>query len=1114
MAWVKFLRKPGGNLGKVYQPGSILSLAPTKGLLNEPGQNSCFLNSAVQVLWQLDIFRRSLRGLTGHVCQGDACIFCALKAIFSQFQHSREKALPSDNMRHALAESFKDEQRFQLGFMDDAAECFENILERIHFHLVPNSETDMCTSKSCIAHQKFAMTLYEQCVCRSCGASSDPLPFTEFVRYISTTALCNEVDRMMERHERLKPEMFAELLQAANTSDDYRKCPSNCGQKIKIRRVLMNCPEIVTIGLVWDSEHSDLTEEVMRNLATQLYLPGLFYRVTDENAKNSELFLVGMICYTSRHYCAFAFHTKSCKWVLFDDANVKELGTKWKDVVSKCIRCHFQPLLLFYANPDGTAVSPEDAPKQIIHCSQYKAAGGNGDDLGFEKQSAPKPDHSKENGIGDLANQKSNKKLQPDNTAFSRSHIQASGGRGPAKLSYSDQKDRLKDISRECAQKAADMKSFSSFRKERSLSDADRGPRKESGRQRDLIVEDRSNFKSGSPPVGSGLRQYPDQRIYSSQGKGPYKHDSAAHQAKLSVQVLGSNKTEAFPAGEKGMVRIRTDGVTGYDTDSSHDSRDKGSSSRSRSKGWKPMRETLNVDSIFSEAERRQHSPKHKANLNSKSKHEKERSFNHWPKENQVQKGLMTIYEDETKQDTGSRSSLDSEGKGNAEKSKGFTERKIHGDNWQMQRTESGYESSDHISNGSANLDSPVIEGISPADVKNIKESVSCSDQNLSTRKTENILHSVSQQSRNYYASDLRKDQINSEVNYRPHVNFPTELHVQMPSPPVKRADRPETNRKLFPSSTLQPVFKDHIRTESRNKANEQNASEWLNPDKFEKTNVPVYCTDGIARPYAENICGRRPTTNDFHSSSQPQPHPARTFGPKLGLSPLVSQHLPDLPAGPSTPSEHAGHPHRRGDAHWVPEAVYQNVPPPLPPKKYALNILPGSENSSAADVKLTDVLQNNLGRQAATPLKSTSEANVFTSEQRFKEPFQGNELLVHKTDSPPSLSVNDFWTVSENFLKKGSCPAGPTASYADANDSVSLTTYFSVDSCMTDTYRMKYHQRPKLYFTDTGSFHKEKHPPSTVPELSATYHTTLGPSHPTSEQRYKANVEGIHCSR
>lgn len=52
----------------------------------------------------------------------------------------------------------------------------------------------------------------------------------------------------------------------------------------------------------------------------------LFYRVTDEHAKKGELQLVGMICYTSRHYCAFAFHTKSSKWVLFDDASVKEVS--------------------------------------------------------------------------------------------------------------------------------------------------------------------------------------------------------------------------------------------------------------------------------------------------------------------------------------------------------------------------------------------------------------------------------------------------------------------------------------------------------------------------------------------------------------------------------------------------------------------------------------------------------------------------------------------------------------------------------------------------------------------------------------------------------------------
>ncbi|KYN12776.1 Inactive ubiquitin carboxyl-terminal hydrolase 53 [Trachymyrmex cornetzi] len=45
--------------------------------------------------------------------------------LFSQLQFSQESALPPDTLRRALAESFLDQQRFQLGFMDDAAECFK-----------------------------------------------------------------------------------------------------------------------------------------------------------------------------------------------------------------------------------------------------------------------------------------------------------------------------------------------------------------------------------------------------------------------------------------------------------------------------------------------------------------------------------------------------------------------------------------------------------------------------------------------------------------------------------------------------------------------------------------------------------------------------------------------------------------------------------------------------------------------------------------------------------------------------------------------------------------------------------------------------------------------------
>lgn len=49
------------------------------------------------------------------------------QSIFAQFQFSSERVLPSDALRSALAKTFQDEQRFQLGIMDDAAECFVSL---------------------------------------------------------------------------------------------------------------------------------------------------------------------------------------------------------------------------------------------------------------------------------------------------------------------------------------------------------------------------------------------------------------------------------------------------------------------------------------------------------------------------------------------------------------------------------------------------------------------------------------------------------------------------------------------------------------------------------------------------------------------------------------------------------------------------------------------------------------------------------------------------------------------------------------------------------------------------------------------------------------------------
>lgn len=63
----------------------------------------------------------------------------------------------------------------------------------------------------------------------------------------------------------------------------------------------MNCPEIVTIGLVWDSEHSDLTDDVVRNLATHLYLPGV-----PQPPSSSLLVYIPLACPHPFYYAGFS----------------------------------------------------------------------------------------------------------------------------------------------------------------------------------------------------------------------------------------------------------------------------------------------------------------------------------------------------------------------------------------------------------------------------------------------------------------------------------------------------------------------------------------------------------------------------------------------------------------------------------------------------------------------------------------------------------------------------------------------------------------------------------------------------------------------------------------
>lgn len=131
----------------------------------------------------------------------------------------------------------------------------------------------------------------------------------------------------------------------------------------------MNRPEVVSIGMVWDSERpsAEHVAAVYAALGTELRPTDAFHACVDRAwAARATHRLVGLVTYYGKHYSTFFFHSKLHLWIFFDDADVKEIGPEWSHVVDKCRRGRFQPLLLLYAAVDGTPCDTRHAPKDVV----------------------------------------------------------------------------------------------------------------------------------------------------------------------------------------------------------------------------------------------------------------------------------------------------------------------------------------------------------------------------------------------------------------------------------------------------------------------------------------------------------------------------------------------------------------------------------------------------------------------------------------------------------------------------------------------------------------------------------------------------------------------------
>uniref|UniRef100_A0A4W3GQQ3 Uncharacterized protein n=1 Tax=Callorhinchus milii TaxID=7868 RepID=A0A4W3GQQ3_CALMI len=675
-------------------------------------------------------------------------------------------------------------------------------------------------------------------------------------------------------------------------------------------------------------------------------------------------------------------------------------------------------------------------------------------------------EHPRENGTGGYSSQIRNERMllkEPSHSrGFQRGFIQDSRGRGLIKVLPDEKAFRLRDRSRDRAQKPNNARNSPHHQKKES----DKPMRKNDySRQR----EDRSPSKSGTPPSSSGLRQFWDQHVYNSQGKG------SSSQSKTNSQGRGTTEKITYASD---CVQHKNKN-SGYDTDTSQESREKSSGkSRSKAKGWKPSREILNVDSIF-ESERRQGSPKHKTNSADKQLHSKELISKDVLSEHRKHRGLMTIYEDEFRLESGSRSSsMEFDGKTNVEKEKASVNAnlKCHGEAWQVQRTESGYESSDRLSNGSTGLDSPGVEVSNAKDVRFVPESFSERDQQAPHKVD---AHSIQMQgykvSRDDGAWQVKSGLENSK-SWDQSVQRPNFQRSQIgaekfdKSQPLEKIGKgalsPQPKRVVYDSAGMRVQNRQYKDDESSpqhqlkqtytdpailSSSADTSIRDRFVPPEPHKTSIgdveklslgPYQQTSSVQAKSSSAVPLFPPHYQDMEIDALESQQ-----GSSAHLNPgYHSPENPQIRQHPPSGGAQSHHVYENRENFQEPVHEVRSSPPPLPPKMYARR---GQTN-----------LKNNLlnTRPLPEPREEMANAKKILGQRRddnFDPVFSHDRQTKAASDNYLKLETD----AASSRLFSACTPGLP-------ND-VAPTTYFSVDSCMTDTYRVKYHERPKLYFAD-----------------------------------------------
>jgi hypothetical protein len=339
-------------------------------MVNEPGEENCFLNTALQALWHLTSFRSAILDWSASCEVLCSCLVCGVKHVFDEFTTLQEWGeLASGQMiREELARVYDDKGQFQLNQASDTVEALHALLAAIHSKALGDVSQGRDQESSggicrplCPAHAHFGLVVAEVKEC-DCGKghlsrwdfSTFTLPI--YVAELLLPSFGGDVDELcsMPEHSLLTHKGLSTVLPMTNRlSEELSHLLSpkpatceHCQGQAQVRLEVGSAPQVISLSLVWPEENPS-SLEVLQVLAA--FPDYLNVQAINPSAVASCHSLLGLLMYSGSHYLALFRGESSGAWYRIDDSIVRkvESGTRF-EMLLDCLQSRMYPVAVFY----------------------------------------------------------------------------------------------------------------------------------------------------------------------------------------------------------------------------------------------------------------------------------------------------------------------------------------------------------------------------------------------------------------------------------------------------------------------------------------------------------------------------------------------------------------------------------------------------------------------------------------------------------------------------------------------------------------------------------------------------------------------------------------------